>query len=62
MRGRRDVIAEPGVESRQIDRVIEAMIDRVLERPREQLPRQINRNEPGTGVDVLVAGHGGNEA
>ena len=35
------------------------MIQRVLERAGEQLPGQVDRQEPRVGVDVLVAGHGG---
>jgi len=29
----------------------------MLERPRQQLPRQIDRQQPRTGINVLVADH-----
>ncbi len=39
--------------------MIEQMIQRMLECPRQPLPRQIDGQEPGMGIDGLVAGHGG---
>ena len=41
-----------------IDRVVEQMIDRVLKRPGQELPRQVDGQESRIRVDVLVAGHG----
>ena len=34
------------------------MMQRVLKGPREQLLHQIDGQEPGLGIEVLVAGHG----
>ena len=52
------VVPEPRVEVREIEFVIGQVVQRVLERPREQLPREIDGQEPRVGIDVLVAGHG----
>ena len=52
------VVPKARIERRQIDRVIEQMIQRVLEGAGEQLPREIDGQEPRVRVDVLVAGHG----
>ena len=56
-RGAGLVIAKARVETGQIDLVIEQVVQRVLESTRQQLPRQINREQPRAGIDVLVAGH-----
>src|SRR5205085_9665230 len=51
------VIAEATVEGREIDLVIEQMVDSMLERAGEELAREIDGEELRIGVDVLVAGH-----
>ena len=38
--------------------MVEQVIDRVLERPGEQLPREVDGQESRIRVDVLVARHG----
>jgi hypothetical protein len=55
--GPRRVIAKARIEGREIDRVIEQVIQRVLEGAGEKLPRQVDGQELGIGIDVLVAGH-----
>ena len=57
-RGARLIVPKPRVEGRQVDRVVQEMIQRVLERARQQLLGQVDGQEPRGGVDVLVAGHG----
>ena len=56
-RGARRIILKPRVEVRQVDRVLEQMIQRVLERAGQQLPRQVNGQQSGLRIDVLVARH-----
>ena len=51
------VIPEARIEVRQIDFVVEQVVQRVLERPRQQLAREVDGQKLGIGVDVLVAGH-----
>ena len=53
------VVPKARIEGRQIDLVIEQVVQRVLERAGEQLAREIDRQKPRIGVDVLVAGHRG---
>ena len=57
-RGSGLVVPESRVEVRQIDLVIEQVIQRVFEGAGQQLPRQVDGQEPGAGIDVLVTGHG----
>ena len=53
------VIPESRIERREIDRAVEEVIQCVLKRPGQELPREIDGQQLGIGVDVLVAGHGG---
>ena len=53
-----DVISEPGVEARQVQLMSHQMMHRVLDRAGVQLRRQIDGEQPGIGVDGLVARHG----
>ena len=53
------VVPKPRVEMRQIDGVVEQMVQGVLEGAREQLAGEVHRQELGVGVDVLVTGHAG---
>jgi hypothetical protein len=43
----------------EIDRVVEQVVDRVLEGAGQQLLRQVDRQEPRAGVDILVTSHRG---
>src|SRR3990172_4908319 len=52
------IVLEPGIETGQIQFVVDEVVECVLEGAGEQLPLQVNGNETGTGVDVLVAGQG----
>lgn len=52
------VVLEPGIEAGQIKLTVDEMVECVLEGAREQLPLQVNGNESGAGVDVLVEGQG----
>jgi hypothetical protein len=56
-RGSRLVVAKACIEARQIDLMVEQVIQGVLERPRQQLSRQIDRQQSRTRIDRLVAGH-----
>lgn len=53
----RRVVAKARIKVRQIDRVIEQVVEGVLERPGQQLPRKIHRQEAWVRIDVLVASH-----
>ena len=55
----RRVVAEAGVEVRQIHFVIEQVIQRVLERAGQQLAREVDAQELRIRIEELVAGHGG---
>ena len=46
------------IEGRQVELVVNQIVERVLERARQELPRQVHRQELRLRVDVLVAGHG----
>jgi hypothetical protein len=52
------VVPKARIKCGQIDRVIEQMIQRMLERPWQQLPREIHGQEARVGIDVLVVSHG----
>ena len=56
-RGARRVVAKARIEARPIDLVIEQVIQCMLEGTRQQLPRQIDRQQSRTRINVLVAGH-----
>ena len=58
-RGPGRVVPEAGVEMRQVDLVVEQMIQRMLERPGQELPRQVDGQEARVRIDVFVAGHVG---
>jgi signal transduction histidine kinase len=45
--------------ARQVHRIVQEMVRRVLGGAREQLGGQVDRQEAGARVDVLAAGHGG---
>ena len=45
------VIPKPRIEVRQVERVIEQVIPSVLERPREQLPREVDAQELRVRID-----------
>jgi hypothetical protein len=53
------IVPEPRIERRQIQRVIEQVVQRVFECPGQELPRQVNGQELGIGVDILLTGHAG---
>ena len=58
IRGRsRQVIVKARVESRQVNRMLEQVMDRVLEGAGQELLCQIDRQEAGIRIDILVAGH-----
>ena len=59
VRGRaRCIVPEPGVKVRQIDFVVEQVVERVLERARQQLAGEVDRDELRVRVQRLVSGHG----
>lgn len=59
IRGRaRRVAPEPRVEVRQVDFVVEQVIQRVLERARQQLAGEVHRQKLRIRIEGLVAGHG----
>ena len=58
-RGPGRVVPEAGVEMRQVDRVVEQMVERVLEGAGQELPRQVDGQEARVRIDVFVAGHVG---
>jgi hypothetical protein len=51
------VVPKARVEVGEIDRVVDQVIQRMLERPWQQLPRQIDGQEPRVRIYVLVASH-----
>jgi hypothetical protein len=53
----RHVIPKTRIEVRQIDRPVEQMIERVLERAGQELLRQINGQEARIGIDVRKTRH-----
>ena len=55
----RRVIPEPCIEVRQLHLVIEQEVQRMLERVRQQLAREVHAQELRVGSEGLVAGHGG---
>lgn len=52
------VVPKPDVEARQVDGVVEQMLDRVLEGAGQELRCEVDREQPRVGVDHLLAGHG----
>jgi hypothetical protein len=51
------VIPIPGIEWRQVDRLLEQMVQRVIERAREELDGEVDRDDLGLRVDRLVSSH-----
>ena len=51
------VILKSRIEVRQVDVVIQQMIQRVLERARQQLTREVDRNQARLGIDLFVFCH-----
>ena len=51
------VVVEARVERAQVDLAVEQVVQRVLEGAGQQLRLEIDGQEPGAGVDMLVAGH-----
>jgi len=54
----RVVVPKPRIEARQVDRVGEQVVRRVLEGAGQELLRQVDRQKARAPVDMLVAGHG----
>jgi hypothetical protein len=52
------IIAEPRIEDREVNGLLQQVVDGVFKGAGEELPRQIDGQELGLSVDVLVAGHG----
>ncbi len=52
------IVPESRIEGAEIDGVLQEMVDRMLERAGEELPRQVDGQELGLRIDLLVAGHG----
>jgi hypothetical protein len=53
----RDIVAEAGIETREIELVVEQVIQSVFEGAAQEFPLQVHRDEARTGVDVFVARH-----
>jgi hypothetical protein len=47
----------PGIKAAQIKFMVNEVVQRIFKGAGKQLPSQINRKKPGTGVNVFVAGH-----
>jgi hypothetical protein len=52
------VVAKASIEAREVDGVVEQVVQRVLEGAGEELARQIDGQQLRLGIDVLVPGHG----
>lgn len=52
------VVPKPLVERRQIHGVLHQVVNRMLEGAGEELPREVDGEQLGLRVDLLVAGHG----
>ena len=50
-------LAKARIEVRQIVFALHQQMQRMLKRPRQQLPRKIQRHEPRTEIHTRVAGH-----
>lgn len=55
------VVPKSRIEAGQIDLAGEEVMDRVFKRPGDQLPTQVNRQEPRRRVDVLITSHEGGD-
>ena len=56
-RSTRLVVAVAGIEAGEIDLMVDQVVQRVLERARDELSFEIDGNEARAGVYVFVAGH-----
>ena len=52
-----DIIANAGIERRQVELVLEQVMHRVLDSAGQELLRQIDGSEAGIRIDVLLPGH-----
>jgi len=52
------VMPIPRIERGQVDGVLEQVVQRMLERARQELRGQVDRDQRGLGVDGLIARHG----
>ena len=56
-RGPREIIPTPGIERRQVELVLEQVMDRVFNGAGQELFRQIHGQAARTRIDVRVPGH-----
>lgn len=51
------IVMKACVEQREIELVVDEVCHGMFERARQQLAREIDRQQLGLGIDVLIAGH-----